>query len=166
MPRCLPSPPLTYPHPHRLEAEERLARTLAVAGRSEEAAAAAQRLCSMASATGQPLHSTRLLLLLGRIHREAGAPLAALPYALATAFHARQLAADLLAAEAALLMGQLWCDLGPQHAAHAAAELEGALPVVLAHGPLELQARAQAALAEALMAKHATLAGLAEDAEW
>ena len=143
-----------------------MARTLQVAGRTEEAAHAAHTLFAMAAATGQPLHSTRLLLLLGRIHREAGAPLAALPYALSAAAHARQLAADLVAAEAAVLMAQLWCDLGAEHAAHAQAELEGALPLVLAHGAQDLQARAQVALAEALMAKHATPAALQADAEW
>lgn len=125
-----------------------------------------QRLLAMAASSGQPLHSARLLALLGRIHREAGAPLAALPYALAAAGHARQLAADLLAAEAAVLVAQLRLDLGREHAAQAAAELEGALPLVLAQGGLELQARAQGALAEALMARHASTQGLAQDAEW
>ena len=152
--------------PDRLEAEERLARTLLAAGRTEDAAAAAHKLFAMAAATGQQLHAARLLLLLGRAHREAGAPLAALPYALSCVYHARQLAADLLSCEAAVLMAQLWCDLGAEHAQHAQQELEGALPLILAHGSHELQARAQVALAEALMAKHATPAGLHEDAEW
>lgn len=163
----LPTHHCHHPPPTRsLEAEERLARTLAAAGRTEEAAAAAQRLFAMAAATGQLLHSARLLVLLGRIHAEAGAPLAALPYALAAVGHARQLSADLLAAEAAVLVAQLWLDLGREHAAHAAAELEAALPLVLAQGGLELQARAQGALAEALMARHSSPAELAQDSEW
>lgn len=141
-------------------------RTLAAAGRSEDAARAAHQLFAMAAATGQPLHTARLLLLLARVHREAGAPMAALPYALSCAAHARQLHADLLAAEAAVLLAQLWCDMGAQHAQHAQRELETALPTILAHGGLDLQARAQASLAEALMAKHASPAGLAGDAEW
>lgn len=136
------------------------------AGRTEDAAAAAHKLFAMAAATGQQLHATRLLLLLARAHREAGAPLAALPYALSCAYHARQLAADLLSCEAAVLMAQLWCDLGAEHAQHAQQELEGALPLILAHGSQELQARAQVAMAEALMARHATPASLREDAEW
>lgn len=152
---------------HRLEAEERIARTLAAAGRMEEAVAAARKLFAMASTTGQPLHSTRLLLLLARVQREAGAPMAALPYALSCANHAQQLAADLLAAEAAVEVAMLWCDMGgTAHAQRAQRELEAALPTVLAHGSLELQARAQLALAEALMAQHDTPASLAVDAEW
>ena len=163
LPRAHPC--LTAPL-NRLEAEERLARTLLASGRTEDAVAAAHKLFAMAAATGQQLHAARLLLLLGRAHREAGAPLAALPYALSCVYHARQLAADLLSCEAAVLMAQLWCDLGAEHAQHAQQELEGALPLILAHGSQELQARAQVALAEALMAKHATPAGLHEDAEW
>lgn len=159
-------PSLPHRSPRRLEAEERLARTLLASGRTEDAAAAAHKLFAMAAATGQQLHAARLLLLLGRAHREAGAPLAALPYALSCVYHARQLAADLLSCEAAVLMAQLWCDLGAEHAQHAQQELEGALPLILAHGSQELQARAQVALAEALMAKHGTPASLKEDAEW
>ncbi len=158
-PRCCPL--------CRLEAEERIAQTLAAAGRTEEALAAAHKLFAMASTTGQPLHSTRLLLLLARVQREAGAPMAALPYALSCAKHAQQLAADLLAAEAAVEVALLWCDMGGvAHAQRAQRELEAALPTVLAHGGLELQARAQLALAEALMAQHDTPASLAADAKW
>lgn len=93
--------------------------------------------------------------------------MAALPYALSCAKHAQQLAADLLAAEAAVEVALLWCDMGGvAHAQRAQRELEAALPTVLAHGGLELQARAQLALAEALMAQHDTPASLAADAEW
>ena len=120
----------------------------------------------MASTTGQPLHSARLQLLLARVHQQAGAPMAALPYALTATAHARQLAAGMLAAEAVVLLAGLWCDMGAQHAQHARRELEGALPSILAHGSLELQAAAQVALAEACMTQHVTPAGLREDGEW
>lgn len=128
---------------------------------------AAHKLFAMASTTGQPLHCARLLLLLARVQREAGAPMVALPYALSCANHAQQLAADLLAAEAAIEVALLWCDMGgAAHAQRAQRELEAALPTVLAHGSLEQQARAQLALAEALMAQHDTPASVSADAEW
>ncbi|KAL4854908.1 Anaphase-promoting complex subunit 5 [Chlorella vulgaris] len=149
----------------RLEAEERVARTLLAAGRVDEAVQAAQSLFAAAVATGQALHTTRLLLLLARAHQQAGSPLTALPYALTAIDHARQLHADMLAAEAAVLMARLWCDMGPQHAQHAQQELEAALPIILAHGSLELQAAAQTALAEAVMAQHTGADGLRRDAE-
>lgn len=72
----------------------------------------------------------------------------------------------MLAAEAAVLMARLWCDMGPQHAQHAQQELEAALPTILAHGSLELQAAAQTALAEAVMAQHTGADGLRRDAQW
>lgn len=119
-----------------------MARTLLAAGRHEDAAAAAHKLFAVASATGQPLHAARLLLLLARVQREAGAPLAALPYALTCAAHARTLAADLLAAEAAVVVAQVWADMGAAAcAARARRELEAVLPTVMAHGGLELQVR-------------------------
>jgi hypothetical protein len=150
----------------RLDAEERVARTLLAAGRHEEAASATRTLFATASNTGQPLHATRLLLLLARVHREAAAPLPALPYALAAAHHARALHADQLAAEAAVELARLWSDMGGEGAARAAAELEAAMPFVLAHGSAELAAGAQGALAEALMAAAASRQELEQRGDW
>lgn len=93
----------------RLEAEERAARTLAAQGQAEAAAAAAQRLFAAASEAGQALPALRLLLLLGRLHMEVGAPLVALPYLLSARAHCRQLHLDVMGAEVAvLLVSAVW----------------------------------------------------------
>lgn len=155
----------------RLEAEERQARTLLAQGDAEGAVRAAHALFAVAAETGQPAHAARLLLLLGQAHAAAGAPLAALPYALSAAAHCRGLGLDLLGGEASLLMAQLWLDMGGEEgAARARAELEAVLPLAMAHGGLALRGAAQLALAEAVLegagAPGAAGGSAAADAEW
>lgn len=150
----------------RFEAEERLVRTLLAAGQMEAAVKAAHALFAMTTEAGQPIHSARLLLLLGEIHSRAGAPMVALPYALSCAAHCRQLHLDQLGAEAALLMAELWADLCPSSLRRSQEEVEAVLPLILAHGSLDLQARAQLQLAEVLMAGHPTVEALQADSDW
>ena len=79
-------------------------RTLAAAGQVEAAASAAHRLFSAATDAGQALPAVRLLLLLGRVHLGAGAPLLALPYLLGARAHCRQLHLDVMGADVAVLL--------------------------------------------------------------
>jgi len=50
---------------------------------------------------------------------------------------------DLLKASATLTLAELWLSLGSNHAKRALTLIHGALPMILGHGGLELQARAQ-----------------------
>lgn len=79
-------------------------RTLAAQGDTQGAAAAAHRLFSAAAQAGQTLPAVRLLLLLGRMHLEASAPLLALPYLLSCRAHCKQLHLDVMGAEVAVML--------------------------------------------------------------
>jgi hypothetical protein len=136
----------------RLDAEEAGARTLLAGGAHAAAERAARAALAFAAAARLPLAAARLLALLARIHLEAGAPAAALPCAEAAERAARAAAADVLAAEAAVLRGLALAALGPPRAAGARAVVEDALPVIFAHGGLDLRGRAKVALAEAALA--------------
>ncbi len=57
----------------------------------------------------------------------------------------------------------MWLALGHAHAQHAQQEVEAALPLLLANGGLEARAHAMLALAEILMAKHDSAAGVAAE---
>lgn len=69
------------------------------------------------------------------------------------------------AADAAVVLAGVWLALGPCHAPHAASQLQSVLPLVLGHGDLALQARAQHTLANCLLAS-ATAQELAQNPDW
>ncbi|KAK9811686.1 hypothetical protein WJX72_008344 [[Myrmecia] bisecta] len=137
----------------RLEAEEAAVQTLLAAGRLQEAASAACQVFATCVDAGMQVAAVRLLLLLARIHQAAAAPVSALPYVLNCLLHASHLQLDMLAAEAAAVLADVWLALGRCHAGHAVQQLQSLLPLVLGHGELSLQAKVQLALAESLLAQ-------------
>ncbi len=157
-----------------------------------EAHTAAGRLFDQSMAAGLPENAVRALLLLARVHSDAGDALGAFPYVLAALLHCRLLGLDVLGTEAALALARLWGVLLPPAqgsstsssssgkggtadgirdadssapgvtageagtssggAAYTSVLLSEVMPLVMAHGSLELQGEAQLAAADALLA--------------
>jgi len=76
-------------------------------------------------------------------HQKSGNAVLGLPYALASLSFCQSFNLDLLKASATLTLAELWLSLGSNHAKRALTLIHGALPMILGHGGLELQARAQ-----------------------
>ncbi|KAK9821856.1 hypothetical protein WJX74_005846 [Apatococcus lobatus] len=134
-----------------MEAELASAEALIVGDRHEEAAAAAYDLFELSQEAGQQEAAVRSLLLLGRVHLCAGAPLAALPHLLAALHHSSTLHFGLLHAEAVVGLAEVWLSLGRGHALRSLQQLQTMLPCILAEGDGSLRARALRLQAECLM---------------
>lgn len=98
------------------------------------------------------VQAVEALICMGEIHSAAGNPAGAFPYALNALLHCQLLQTDLLGAKAMLLLAQLWLVLAPGGREFALQLLWDVLPLVVAHGSLDLQGRVQHALAEGLLA--------------
>jgi hypothetical protein len=152
----------------RLDGEERIVRTQLAGNLHAEAARGAAALAAAAAAARQPLAATRAALLAARARVAAGAAAAAgaVPYLLRVLRQAQDMHADLLAAEAAVLLAQAWSGEGPARRREARRAAGGALPLILAHGPVELRQRARQALAEIVMAGCSTKEEILGESEW
>jgi anaphase-promoting complex subunit 5 len=117
------------------------------------AAAAGDAVAAAAAAAGLAPARVRGMLLHAAACTAGGAPLEALPHALAAAALAARLRLDGLHAEAVVALAEVRVAEGSDHnALAAAAELADILPAVLAGGSLALQGRCQVALARATLA--------------
>ena len=80
--------------------------------------------------------------------QRSGNAVLGLPYALASLSFCQSFNLDLLKASATLALAELWLSLGSTHAKRALSLIQGALPMILGHGGLELRARAYIAEAK------------------
>ncbi|KAJ6935451.1 hypothetical protein NC652_010460 [Populus alba x Populus x berolinensis] len=108
-----------------------------------QAAAVAHSLFCMCYKFNMQVQNATVLLLLAEIHKKSGNAVLGLPYALASLSFCQSFNLDLLKASATLTLAELWLSLGSNHAKRALTLIHGALPMILGHGGLELQARAQ-----------------------
>lgn len=127
----------------KTEASLRHARTLLAANQFSQAAAVAHSLFCMCYKFNMQVQNATVLLLLAEIHKKSGNAVLGLPYALASLSFCQSFNLDLLKASATLTLAELWLSLGSNHAKRALTLIHGALPMILGHGGLELQARAQ-----------------------
>lgn len=80
--------------------------------------------------------------------QKSGNAVLGLPYALASLSFCQSFNLDLLKASATLTLAELWLSLGSNHAERASILIQGALPMILGHGGLELRSRAYIAEAK------------------
>ena len=80
--------------------------------------------------------------------QKSGNAVLGLPYALASLSFCQSFNLDLLKASATLTLAELWLSLGSNHVERASILVQGALPMILGHGGLELHARAYIAEAK------------------
>ncbi|GMY08993.1 anaphase-promoting complex subunit 5 [Fagus crenata] len=132
----------------KTEASLRHARTLLAANQFSEAAAVAHSLFCMCYKFNLQVENATVLLLLAEIHKRSGNAVLGLPYALASLSFCQSFNLDLLKASATLTLAELWLSLGSTHAKRALSLIQGALPMILGHGGLELRARAYIAEAK------------------
>ncbi|KAL0002282.1 hypothetical protein SO802_016063 [Lithocarpus litseifolius] len=132
----------------KTEASLRHARTLLAANQYSEAAAVAHSLFCMCYKFNLQVENATVLLLLAEVHKRSGNAVLGLPYALASLSFCQSFNLDLLKASATLTLAELWLSLGSNHAKRALSLIQGALPMILGHGGLELRARAYIAEAK------------------
>lgn len=94
------------------------------------------------------LSSLRVKHFLISFCQRSGNAVLGLPYALASLSFCQSFNLDLLKASATLTLAELWLSLGSNHAKRALSLIQGALPMILGHGGLELRARAYIAEAK------------------
>ncbi|GAV64519.1 Apc5 domain-containing protein [Cephalotus follicularis] len=135
----------------KTEASLRHARTLLAANQFSQAAAVAHSLFCMCYKFNLQVENATVLLLLADIHKKSGNAVLGLPYALASLSFCQSFNLDLLKASATLTLAELWLSLGSKHAKRALALINGALPLILGHGGLELRARAYIAEAKCFL---------------
>ncbi|KAJ9707253.1 hypothetical protein PVL29_002305 [Vitis rotundifolia] len=126
----------------KTEASLRHARTLLAANQFGQAAAVAHSLFCMCYKFNLQVENATVLLLLAEIHKKSGNAVLGLPYALASLSFCQSFNLDLLKASATLTLAELWLSLGSNHVERASILIQGALPMILGHGGLELRARA------------------------
>lgn len=136
---------------YRIEGEEAFARAYLAGQYYAEAEKAARKVFDIAVSAHHPLAALRLLLLIGRIHLEGGSWSTAMPYIVSTIAQYRDMHADVVGAEAALLFSIMLRRMGRERLSDAHLELQAAMPIILAHGGLDLQGRARLAMAETLI---------------
>ncbi|CBI33832.3 hypothetical protein VitviT2T_002491 [Vitis vinifera] len=132
----------------KTEASLRHARTLLAANQFGQAAAVAHSLFCMCYKFNLQVENATVLLLLAEIHKKSGNAVLGLPYALASLSFCQSFNLDLLKASATLTLAELWLSLGSNHVERASILVQGALPMILGHGGLELHARAYIAEAK------------------
>lgn len=132
----------------KTEASLRHARTLLAANQFGQAAAVAHSLFCMCYKFNLQVENATVLLLLAEIHKKSGNAVLGLPYALASLSFCQSFNLDLLKASATLTLAELWLSLGSNHAERASILIQGALPMILGHGGLELRSRAYIAEAK------------------
>lgn len=98
----------------------------------------------------------RILLLLGKIYVEAEAWEVAKKYTCSLYSQCKEIHAEMLQSEAALLLCRIFRGLGRENIPRALREMDSAMNFIMAHGGLELKARARVELASALMDKATT----------
>mmetsp|Transcript_39780 Transcript_39780/g.112874 ORF Transcript_39780/g.112874 Transcript_39780/m.112874 type:complete len:539 (-) Transcript_39780:164-1780(-) len=125
--------------------------SIVLVGDHLRAAEAARRLFNQCLSSGLQVPCTQLLGFIGRAHLAAGSCATALPYLLTCMAHCEALGMDLELADATVNLAEAWCQLGCPHVPGAVKLLRDVLPLVLGRGGAELRARAQLAMARAML---------------
>lgn len=137
---------------YRLDGEESIVMALVAGQQYAQAERAARRVYKLAKEVHHPLTALKMLLMLARILIEAGAWKQGVPYIARVLEEYRAVHADMIGAEAAVLMSRVWLQTGvKRHVKIAVEEMDAALPLILAHGDLDLKGRACIAYVEACM---------------
>ena len=137
--------------PLRIEGEEAIVMSLLAGGYFAEAERGAQKVFRMAQEAYLPLVSLRILLLLGRIHLEAGALDVAIRYLRSTIEVSDNAHADMISAEATTMLAVARRRLDKGYLQTAICEVSAVLPLILAHGTLDLRSRTRLLYSELLL---------------
>ncbi|KAL6755174.1 hypothetical protein V8C86DRAFT_2683707 [Haematococcus lacustris] len=136
----------------RCEGRRRHVLNLVQAGDLSSAHSEAACLFQDCGQAGMQVQAVDGLLLIANVHLAAKHYTGALPYLLSCMLHAAGSHQYLLAAEAMLLLSHAWLSLSPALKHEVLLMLQDAMPIIMAHGSLELQARSQKMLADVLAA--------------
>lgn len=135
---------------YRMEGEEMAVEAYLVGGHLKKAEEAARtHVLPLARKHHQPLAYLRVLLLLARVFLKAEAWEVAMKYALSVYSQCREIHADLLQAEVVVLMCRIFRAQG--ELTRSLKEMDAAMPLIMAHGGLELKGRARMELAAIFM---------------
>eukprot|EP00850_Spirogloea_muscicola_P000012 SM000001S04414 [mRNA] locus=s1:5226:11740:- [translate_table: standard] len=126
----------------------RSARNLLASDDLPGAADLAEKLLADCVQSHLQLELVQVLILSTNIHKQAGSPISALPYALNCVTLSQSLSLDMFEAAAVVLVAELWLALGSEEAARSSKLLTCCLPLILAHGDLELRGNCHLALAK------------------
>eukprot|EP00850_Spirogloea_muscicola_P006912 SM000034S12666 [mRNA] locus=s34:73792:80686:- [translate_table: standard] len=126
----------------------RSARNLLASDDLPGAADLAEKLLADCVQSHLQLELVQVLILSTNIHKQAGSPISALPYALNSVTLSQSLSLDMFEAAAVVLVAELWLAMGPEEAARSSQLLTCCLPLILAHGDLELRGNCHLALAK------------------
>ena len=149
---------------YRMEGEEMAIEAYFLGGHLKKAEESAiNHVLPLARQLYQPLTYIRVLLLLARIFLKAEAWDVAMRYALSVYSQAREVHADLLVAEATVVMCRIFRARGDL--SRALNEMDAAMPLIMAHGGLDLKGRARMELASILMEQAQTKNQLVEASE-
>jgi uncharacterized membrane protein YgcG len=139
---------------YRIQGEEMAAEAYFHGGHLQQAEKGAREgVWPIAIKHYQPLAHLRILLLLGQIFVDAQAWHVAKKYATSLYSQCKEVHAEMLQAEAAVLLCRIMRGLGRENIPRALREMDSAMNFIMAHGGLDLKARARLELASALMDK-------------
>jgi anaphase-promoting complex subunit 5 len=142
---------------YRIEAEHMSAEAYFYGGHLQQAEKGARTgAWPIAVKHYQPLAHLKILLLLTKIFVDAQAWEVAKNYACSLYSQCKELHAEMLQAETAVLMCRIFRGLGRENIPRALREMDSAMNFIMAHGGLDLKARARMELASALMDKAST----------
>jgi tetratricopeptide (TPR) repeat protein len=139
---------------YRINGEEMAAEAYFYGGHLQQAEKGARTsVWPIAIKHYQPLAHLRILLLLCKIFVDAQAWEVAKKYATSLYSQCKEVHAELLQAEVAVLLCRIFRGLGRENIPRALREMDSAMNFIMAHGGLDLKGRARMELASALMDK-------------
>ncbi|KAH7618877.1 putative Anaphase-promoting complex subunit 5 [Nannochloris sp. 'desiccata'] len=142
---------------YRIEGEEMAAEAYFYGGHLQQAEKGARTgVWPIAIKHYQPLAHLKILLLLTKIFVDAQAWEVAKKYAFSLYSQCKEVHAEMLQAEAAVLLCRIFRGLGRENIPRALREMDSAMNFIMAHGGLDLKARARMELASSLMDKAST----------
>jgi hypothetical protein len=142
---------------YRIQGEEMAAEAYFYGGHLQQAEKGARTgVWPIAIKHYQPLAHLKILLLLCKIFVDAQAWEVAKKYACSLYSQCKEVHAEMLQAEATVLMCRIFRGLGRKNIPRALREMDSAMNFIMAHGGLDLKGRARMELASALMDKATT----------
>jgi len=139
---------------YRIEGEKMAAEAYFYGGHLQQAEEGARTgVWPIAVKHYQPLAHLKILLLLTKIFVDAQAWEVAKKYAFSLYSQCKEVHAEMLQAEVAVLLCRIFRGLGKKNIPRALREMDSAMNFIMAHGGLDLKARAKMELASALMDK-------------
>ena len=145
----------------KIEGEEAIVRSLIAGGHYTEAGHGAQKVFEMTKNLYLPIASLRLMVLIGRIHLEARVYQVAIPYFISALRQASKVHGDLIVAEALILLSVARSRLDAGYLSKAISDINTVMPLILAHGCLDLRSRVRLLLSELILERETTRSGVA-----